>query len=248
MKTNTNINTNSNVIANTTGNQNRNINTNSNRRKFLTFGAGATGVLLASNPIAKAFAGACGLTPAQTPGPFYPGEGLFHPESDLTQIQGRLLGAKGQVIYVKGRVVDPSCRPIPRAAVEIWQACASGKYNNPNDDNPAPLDPNFKYWGETFTNEQGEYVFKTIQPGAYPADTNWIRPPHIHFKISCLGYNELITQLYFKGNPLNDLDHIYNKIPVGERGNVTIDFQPASAEYEAGSLVGNFEITLQSVR
>jgi len=34
-------------------------------------------------------------------------------------------------------------------------------------------------------------------PGAYPASGNWIRPPHIHIKISKPGYRALTTQMYF---------------------------------------------------
>lgn len=148
-----------------------------NRRRFLKLSAGSVGALALSSPVGQALAASCGLTPPQTPGPFYPGESQFQAENDLTRIPGRPNRAVGQVIYVKGQVVDPQCRPIAGANVEIWQACASGKYNNPKDPNPAPLDPNFRYWGETFTDSNGEYAFKTILPGAYPADADWNRPP-----------------------------------------------------------------------
>ena len=116
-------------------------------------------------------------------------------------------------MLVQGRVLDSQCRPIAGADVEIWQACASGRYNNPKDDNPAAIDPHFKYWGETRTDANGAYQFKTIVPGAYPADTDWMRPPHIHFKVSRLGFHELVTQMYFAGNPLNDQDQILKDVP-----------------------------------
>jgi len=187
--------------------------TDSNRRQFLKLGAGTAGALALSNPITKALASSCGLTPPQTSGPFYPGESLFRPENDLTFISGHTARALGQVIYVRGKVMDRRCQPVEGANVEIWQACASGKYNNPKDPNPAPLDPNFRYWGETYTDANGEYFFKTIIPGAYPAANDWTRPPHIHFKVTRLGYRELVTQLYFKGDPLNDQDLILQQIP-----------------------------------
>ncbi len=72
---------------------------------------------------------------------------------------------------MRGIVQDLSCRPVAGVNVEIWQACASGRYNNERDPNPAPLDPNFRYWGETFTDAAGAYEFKTILPGAYPPQT-----------------------------------------------------------------------------
>ena len=222
-------------------------NLETNRRKFLKIGVGTTGALLLASRTSKAFAAACGLTPAQTSGPFYPGEQVFQNDQDLTRIAGKSASALGQIVYIKGRVVDSACNPVAGAAVEIWQACASGRYNNETDTNPAALDPNFKYWGETFTNSAGEYQFKTIEPGAYPADTNWIRPPHVHFKVSRLGYKELVTQLYFKGNPLNDQDLILKDVPAGQRDSVIIEFR-TSPEIEANALLGTFDITLQGVR
>jgi protocatechuate 3,4-dioxygenase beta subunit len=221
---------------------------NSERRNFLKFGAGAAGILAAASPIGQSLAATCGLTPPQNEGPFYPGQEQFHPDNDITQIPGRAARALGQIIYVRGKVVDQKCLPVRGANVEIWQACSSGRYNNVKDPNPAPLDPGFKYWGEAFTDDQGEYVFKTIMPGSYPADTDWTRPPHIHFKIACLGYEELTTQLYFKGNVLNKDDLILRRIPAAERDRVVVDFQPAPAGFEAGSWVGSFDITLRSIR
>ena len=220
----------------------------SNRRQFLKYGAGTAGALVFASRMSKAMAASCGLTPAQTPGPFYPGENLFHQDSDLTQVAGSAARPLGQVIYVKGRILDSACNAIQGATVEIWQACASGRYNNPNDTNPAALDPNFKYWGETSTDQNGEYAFKSIRPGAYPADTNWIRPPHIHFKVSRLGYHELITQMYFKGQPLNDIAQILLAVPASERDQVIVDFQNSPADLEPDSLLGIFDITLTSVR
>lgn len=223
-----------------------NVTTNeTNRRGFLKIGAGS-GVLFMG--LGQAIASMCGLTPPQTSGPFYPGEDQFKNENDLTVIPGHTTRASGQIIYIKGKVVDVQCRPIANANVEIWQACASGKYNNRKDPNPAPLDPHFKYWGETFTDKNGEYIFKSIVPGAYPADTDWVRPPHIHFKITRLGFHELVTQMYFKGNPLNEQDLILRQIPPAERPAVIVDFQPAPRGAEMGSLLGQFDITLQSVR
>jgi protocatechuate 3,4-dioxygenase beta subunit len=219
----------------------------STRRRFLKAGIGTAGAAALSFPLSRAIASTCGITPTQTSGPFYPGENQFHRDNDLTRISGSASVAKGQLIYIQGRILDNRCNPVSNANVEIWQACASGRYNNPKDTNPAPLDPAFKYWGETFSDADGNYVFRSIKPGAYPADTNWIRPPHIHFKVSRLGYKELITQLYFKGEPLNELDLILNGLSGSERSSVIVDFQ-SSARFGSLGLIGKFDITLQSVR
>lgn len=219
-----------------------------NRRDFLKMGTSAAGAALLISPLSKALAATCQRTPPQTAGPFYPGEKQFQTDTDLTRLPGHQERAQGQVIYVQGKVLNRSCRPIANANVEIWQACATGKYNNPRDPNPAVLDPHFKYWAETFTNEKGEYGFKTILPGAYPADMDWTRPPHIHFKVTCLGYSELVTQMYFKGNQFNDEDLILQRIPASERNSVIVDFVPSPVDLEPSSLIGNFDITLTSIR
>lgn len=218
------------------------------RRTFMKYGLGIAGATLAGSQASKSMAMVCGKTPAQTAGPFYPGDDRFSLDTDLTWIPGHEQRAFGQIIYVKGRVVDSSCRPLDNVNVEIWQAAASGKYNNPRDPNPAPLDPNFRYWAETYTNEDGEYLFKTILPGEYPANRDWIRPPHIHFRVSALGYKELITQMYFAGNPLNDRDLILRGIPESERMKAIVDFLPATEVSEPGSLIGQFDITIEPVR
>ncbi len=221
---------------------------NSTRRKFLKLGTGAAGAAILMSSAAKALEATCGLTPPQTAGPFYPGENEFHQDNDLTRIPGNSRRAEGQIIYVKGKILDTNCRPIENANVEVWQACITGKYNNPRDPNPAPLDPNFRYWAETHTDLNGEYWFKTIVPGEYPADKNWTRPPHLHFKVTRLGYHELVTQMYFKGHRHNDSDLILQQIPVTERNSVIVDFKPSPEDLEPGSLIGNFDMTLRPVR
>lgn len=190
----------------------------------------------------------CLVTPKQTQGPFYPGEGKFTADFDLTRLPGKTRRAEGQVIYVLGRVLDEDCAPIESVNVEIWQACASGSYNHEQDPNPAPRDPNFRYWSEAFTNAQGEYGFKTIVPGSYPADTDWIRPAHIHFRVSKKGYKELITQMYFAGDRYNESDLILNQIPRGERSSVIVNFEPSAPTMEPGTLTGIFNISLERIR
>jgi protocatechuate 3,4-dioxygenase beta subunit len=218
----------------------------SGRRDFLAKGlAAVAGGALIKNALGNS----CPiLTPAQGSGPFYPGESEFGRDIDLTRVPGSNVRAQGDVIYVRGRVVDHLCRPVANANVEIWQACASGKYNSPKDPNPAPLDPHFRYWAETFTNEKGEYLFKTIMPGVYPADEKWDRPPHIHFRIAKKGYKELITQMYFKDHPLNDLDLILQDIPGEQRETVIVNFEKSLPALEPGTKTGFFEIVLKPVR
>ncbi len=131
--------------------------------------------------------------------------------------------------------------------MEIWQACVSGRYNNDKDPNPAPLDPHFKYWGETWTNASGLYSFKTIIPGSYPASPTWQRPAHIHYRVSKLGYHELTTQMYFKNDPLNEQDLILQNLAPEERQRVIIEFKSSGAGFDPNSLKGRFDLVLKSV-
>jgi protocatechuate 3,4-dioxygenase beta subunit len=188
------------------------------RRELLKLGLG-TSAAIGVATIGQA-AALCGRTPPQTEGPFYPVKPQDDKDWDLTQVKGRTQRAEGEEIVVMGRVTGLDCQPVAGTLVEIWQACASGKYNHPNDPNSAPLDPNFQYWGKSITDDQGYYFFKTILPGAYPADTQWIRPPHIHYKVHKWGFNELTTQLYFAGNQYNSGDRILNRIPRVEQDRV----------------------------
>lgn len=215
---------------------------NLQRRKAIKLGLFATGATLASTSIGIAQSVCRGQTPTQPEGPFYPIKDQPDKDMDLVTVQGRSESAKGNIIFVQGIVSDPNCKPVSNALVEIWQACASGKYNHTSDPNPAELDPNFQYWGKAVTNESGFYKFRTIIPGAYPADENWIRPPHIHFKVQRRGYMELITQMYFSGQELNDKDLILNRIKPEDKAKVIVPLiEPSDSLYP----VANFNITLE---
>lgn len=219
---------------------------NSSRRKALRLGilgAGMTAVTAALGQTQNI----CGLTPAQTEGPFYPVKDQADKDADLTSVQGKNGQAKGEIIFVQGIVTDQNCSVVPGTLVEIWQACVTGKYNHPNDPNTAPLDPNFQYWGRAVTDAQGVYRFKTIIPGAYPADVGWIRPPHVHFKVQKRGYAEMITQLYFDGNALNAKDRILMGLPPGERKKVVVPLVPTQLPQGGSVKVANFNIAIQKV-
>jgi protocatechuate 3,4-dioxygenase, beta subunit len=121
----------------------------------------------------------------------------------------------GQRIVVSGRVLDESHRPVGGAVIEIWQANAAGRYAHPGDQHDAPLDPNFPGGGRVFTDADGWYQFTTIKPGAYPWRNhhNAWRPAHIHFSLFGTAFTQrLVTQMYFPGDPLFELDPIFSSI------------------------------------
>ena len=142
------------------------------------------------------------------------GEGRIGPlDHDLTrQHEGEPIGER---IEVFGRVLDGDGRPVPRTLVEAWQANAAGRYAHAADRHPAPLDPNFSGFGRCLTDDQGNYSFVTIRPGAYPwrnHDNAW-RPAHIHFSLFGRAFTQrLVTQMYFPNDPLFDQDPIFNSV------------------------------------
>jgi len=150
----------------------------------------------------------------------------------------------GELILLEGVVRGPDCAPVPGALVEIWQACHSGRYDHPADPNTAPLDPAFQYWGRVSTDPQGEYRFKTIVPGAYPAAPGWIRPPHIHFRVSAAGFPPLVTQMYFEGQELNASDRILQQLDPAARAMLVVAFTPS--DRAPGAKAGFFQIRLGS--
>ena len=185
-----------------------------------------------------------GLTPRQTEGPFYPIVDQVDTDADLIRVEGRTQIALGEVVIIQGQVTDQNCKPVKGVLVEIWQACVTGKYNHPSDPNTATIDPNFQYWGKAVTDEQGNYRFRTIIPGAYPADVGWMRPPHIHFKISRLGYKELITQMYFAGQEYNDQDLILQDLSHEEQEKVIVQLNKLTDQPHP---VGDFNIQIRKL-
>jgi protocatechuate 3,4-dioxygenase beta subunit len=211
------------------------------KQSFAAAAAAATGVLAAR----EAAAACVEATPAQTEGPFYPVTPQSDTNWDLTQIQGRAAAAVGERLYIVGQVTDQDCQPVAGALVEIWQACASGRYSHPGDTSGLELDRNFQYWGRVLTDSNGEYKFKTIIPGDYPASSTWQRPPHIHYKVQKRAHAELTTQLYFSGHPLNDGDLILLDLPTAERERVVVDVKDADPDLGFDAKYCRFDIGLR---
>jgi protocatechuate 3,4-dioxygenase, beta subunit len=185
-------------------------------------------------------------TLSELTGPVFGHESIGELDHDLTrQHQGEPLG---QRINVTGRVLDGDGRPVRDTLIEIWQANAAGRYVHHVDRHPAPLDPNFTGAGRCVTDDEGRYRFVTIQPGCYPwqnHDNAW-RPAHIHFSVFGRAFtSRLITQMYFPGDPLFDLDPIFQSVRDPEARKRLIssfDLQTTEPEWALGF---RFDIVLR---
>ena len=156
-------------------------------------------------------------------GPFY------RPESperyDLTWPE-----LPGNRIELKGVVYGPDCStPLKNALVEIWHCDTQGRYDNETD--------RFDHRGASRTNGKGEYAFKTILPGKYLNGALY-RPAHIHYRVRAEGERELVSQIYFQGDP-----HI-TKDPWASQEKAAYRIRPVTLEDTEGNLTVRFDIYL----
>jgi protocatechuate 3,4-dioxygenase beta subunit len=186
-----------------------------------------------AGPLAAATA-----TPAASRGPFYPVASPLEDDANLAEIGGRR--AQGQIVLVGGRVLDAKGRPVAGARVEIWQANAFGRYHHPGDTSSKMVDPHFQGSGFSIADADGAYRFLTVKPLAYGMGFG-MRTPHIHFRIAPPNGGELVTQMYFAGEPLNERDALLGQIrDPAARAAVIVDFRPQGD----GALSGTFDIVL----
>jgi len=186
-------------------------------------------------------------TLSELTGPVFGQDSLGDLDNDLTK-NGRKDGEPlGERIIVSGKVVDELGRPQPNMLVEVWQANAAGRYVHKVDQHNAPLDPNFFGGGRCVTDENGFYRFYSIKPGAYPWGNhpNAWRPNHIHFSLFGPSLcTRLVTQMYFPGDPLLDLDPIFLATPEKARARLVSDFDLSLTEEEF-ALGYRFDIVLR---
>ena len=108
-------------------------------------------------------------------------------------------GSKGVPLNLIGTVYHPDgSTPHGDVLVEAWQCDENEHYDNTSDD--------YLFRGMTKTNNQGKYSFQTIVPVPYEASPDSWRPAHIHLRVSSPTHQDLITQIYFKGDPHLDSD------------------------------------------
>lgn len=140
----------------------------------------------------KHYVGDCETT-SDVLGPFY------RPDSPLRQ-NLVIEGQKGDPIELMGKILHEDCTtPYKNAKIELWHCDGNGVYDNESED--------FKYRGTAYSDQTGSYSFNTILPVPYGEGENY-RPAHFHLMITSEGYQPLVTQLYFVGDPWIDKDEM----------------------------------------
>jgi protocatechuate 3,4-dioxygenase beta subunit len=108
---------------------------------------------------------------------------------------------KGEVLHLSGTIFKEDGKtPMPDCLIEVWQCQADGLYDNVSDE--------YAYRGSQKVTATGKYHFLTTKPIAYPVEEGSpiFRPAHIHMRISAIGQQDLITQIYFAGSSYLDSD------------------------------------------
>lgn len=126
-----------------------------------------------------------GDTPTTTDalGPFYRPNSPFRTNINPAGFTGTPLHLSGVIYKEDGKTLFKNC------LVEMWQSNHEGVYDILSDD--------YIYRGAAKVGKDGKYHFITTHPAQYGT-----RPPHIHLRISDTEeYSDLITQIYFKGDP-----------------------------------------------
>jgi len=127
-------------------------------------------------------------------------------------------GIAGERFSIRGRVLDADGRPVNDAAVEIWQANSHGRYASPQDKQDQPLEPAFRGYGRSLTDEQGAFRFSTIKPGRVPGPGSSMQAPHLNVTIFMRGLlKHLQTRVYFPDDPANVSDPILALVPAERR-------------------------------
>lgn len=150
-------------------------------------------------------------TPSQAEGPYYTVEKPADRDNDLIVVDGATGEPDGEIIEFFGVVYDSTGFPVSDVLIEIWQTDSQGVYLHPADSGTDLRDPNFQFYGEATTADDGSYEFRTILPGRYEP-----RPRHIHVKIKFEGQTLLTTQFYFAGD--SDLDDEAMFTQIGTEG------------------------------
>ena len=110
-------------------------------------------------------------------------------------------GFSGEPLHLSGTVFKEDLKtPFKNCLIEIWQCDQDLEYDNTSED--------YKHRGSQKTGVDGKYHFITTQPLAYPIrpGSEVYRPAHIHMRISGEGQQDLITQIYFKGDSYIEKD------------------------------------------
>lgn len=145
--------------------------------------------------------------------------GPFHMTASPERVTGESIDQLGGApCVVDLRVLDPDGRPLPGAAVDVWQCSADGFYDVQQPD----VQPPGNGRGLFRAGADGRVWFRTVVPSHYPIPTDGpvgellgalgrhpYRPAHIHFIVQAEGHRELTTHIFVADSPYIDSDAVF---------------------------------------
>ena len=127
-------------------------------------------------------------------------------------------GVAGERVRIEGKVVDADGKPVNDAALEIWQANSQGKYASPEDSQDKAIEPGFRGYGRSLTDDAGAFRFRTIKPGRVPGPDGKPQAPHLTVTIFMRGLlKQLHTRIYFPDDPANADDPVLKLVRAERR-------------------------------
>jgi hydroxyquinol 1,2-dioxygenase len=154
-------------------------------------------------------------------------------------------------VVLFGKVMDSKGKPVPHAAVSVWQTATDGRYDMQQDDDSMDCR------GEFTTDANGDYFIRSVRPLFYsiPMDgpvgemiraqkRHGNRPAHVHFLITAAGYREMVTALYIANDP-----HIMDDVVFGAHGDLIAGIkkdQPGCPVPGVNSIKFNFALAVES--
>lgn len=153
----------------------------------------------------------------------------------------------GRRLFLDGSVYARDCvTPLSDVVLDIWHADDDGCYSRfENCENRSGDD--YKLRGVIRTGASGAFGLETVKPGHY-LNGSQFRPAHIHLIVRPPGAAEIVTQLYFEGDPYIENDAAASRpdaagriIPLEEREDglhgifdVILNVEPTSSVEQRG--------------
>lgn len=157
-------------------------------------------------------------TASQTVGPF------FHVGMDGLYVCDLAGNAAGEKFVIRGRVLDGDGKPVGDALIELWQAGPDGRF----------AQPGFAGFGRLATDAEGAFRFVTLKPGAVTGADGKPQAPHIAVHVFMRGLlRQLVTRIYFPGEPANATDAVLGLVPADRRATLV------ARQVEQGALEWN---------
>lgn len=152
--------------------------------------------------------------------------------SSLTLVQAGRADAVGREVVMYGRVCGEDGEGLAGAELDVWLTDEEGLYDS-QAHGPDVLDHRARFVADL----QGRYWFRTTLPKGYsiPMDgpvgemvramrQHGMRPAHIHAWVRATGWRDLVTALYFQGDPYLATDAAFGVTP-----ELVIEVLPPSA-------------------